>query len=164
MKYTLGLLIILVVSPAFAFKNEPNGFRGIKWGTDISVHKKEMTLHEAGSNTRYYLRKNDKGNIGSATISLLAYGYTKGKFTGVIMYTQGFYNQKGIIAAFQSQFGTGQIPYSVYDYVYWIGNKSRISISCDYNSLCSIIMFSSVHYAKDEKKEETKANQSGKDF
>jgi hypothetical protein len=37
MKQLLGIFVFFCsVSTVFAFQNEPDGFRGIKWGTDLS--------------------------------------------------------------------------------------------------------------------------------
>lgn len=36
------LLILLLCTSAFAMKNEPDGFRGIKWGDSVEQHKGEF--------------------------------------------------------------------------------------------------------------------------
>jgi len=73
------LVFLLIISvwvslPAFAFQNEPDGFRGIKWGTNIS-ELPDMSLSEDYGNSKFYLRKGEKLKIGDADIDRIGYGF-----------------------------------------------------------------------------------------
>jgi hypothetical protein len=56
--------------------NEPDNFRGIKWGADIR-DLPEMKLIEDDGNSKFYHRKNDKMKIGEADINEITYGFYK---------------------------------------------------------------------------------------
>lgn len=53
------LFISSFISNAFAFKNEPDNFRGIKWGTSIKDVANEMQVFEedGNGNQKFYYRK-----------------------------------------------------------------------------------------------------------
>ncbi len=81
----LAVLITFLAFPCFAFQNEPDGFRGIKWGDDIS-ERNDMAPHSAGADkTVSYIRTGDESFLGDVMLYLLAYDYWDGKFSGVSM-------------------------------------------------------------------------------
>jgi hypothetical protein len=45
---TACALLLFIPAVVLGFDNEPDGFRGIKWGTDISANASDMTLFEKG--------------------------------------------------------------------------------------------------------------------
>lgn len=68
------LIIVLVLSVgAFAFQNEPDGFRGLKWGDPPT---KEMTLfYQQGPSFASYVRSDDKLSIGDAKLTYISYHF-----------------------------------------------------------------------------------------
>jgi len=71
------ILIFLITGMGFAFQNEPDGFRGLKWG---DTPTEDMTfLYQSlaflGNGNSYY-RKDDKLNIGSAKLDRIFYRFT----------------------------------------------------------------------------------------
>jgi hypothetical protein len=108
----LGMLAFLLIVtacfaiPAFAFQNEPDGFRGVKWGTNINeLH--DMVLYQEDGDTKAYQRNNDKIKIGDAEISLVVYGFYKGRFYAVHIGFNGDSNFKKLKNTFFDQFGQG---------------------------------------------------------
>ncbi len=78
------LLSFALTSVAYSFENEPDGFRGIKWGTNIKdLH--DMTFSETNKSTHddIYERKGDSLKIGDAKLALIGYLFYEGKFWGV---------------------------------------------------------------------------------
>lgn len=69
-----ALIIVLVVSlGAFAFQNEPDGFRGLKWGdspTEDMVFK-----FEDSQLSHAYTRPTDKLSIGDAKFTYIDYSF-----------------------------------------------------------------------------------------
>ena len=61
----LALLVFLLIAsvsvtiPAFAFQNEPDGFRGINWGTNLTEFS-DTLLVESGKDSQYYMKKMTK--------------------------------------------------------------------------------------------------------
>ena len=155
----------LVISPVIAFQNEPDGFRGIKWGSDFSAHEKEMSLAEKGKSENYYLRKNDKMAIGGAELKYLVYGYWKGKFTSVFMLTTGASNKSALIRAFQTQFGSGVKPNQFLDEYVWRGAATSISLKCDaIGEKCQVFLFSTELLAKQNEENKKAAEKASGDF
>lgn len=78
-------LMLSLAAPCFGFQNEPDGFRGIKWGEDISS-RDDMDPHSAGADkTVSYTRNRDEVFLGGVMLSSLIYDYWDGKFSGVFM-------------------------------------------------------------------------------
>lgn len=83
-KLAVLLFLTLISSPAFVqpenFKPgaEPEGFRGIKWGTPISVLENMNQVWEEGD-LKYYERKGDVLEIGGAKLNRILYLFWQGK-------------------------------------------------------------------------------------
>jgi len=78
----IGFLI--VVSTGYAFQNEPDGFRGLKWGDPPG---EDMVYdHIDKSNVCWYTRKNDKG-IEGVQLRSICYLFYKDKFLEVWIQT-----------------------------------------------------------------------------
>ena len=72
-------LVILSTGTSYAFKNEPDGFRGIKWGTDINTLS-NMTVVNSDGDTHTYERTGDEMKIGNAELAVLTYFFGKENF------------------------------------------------------------------------------------
>ena len=57
---------------SFSFQNEPDGFRGIKWGTKIETLK-NMTKQGKEQTFALYERDNDKLQTGNVELKVLYY-------------------------------------------------------------------------------------------
>lgn len=92
----LFLLIVILLIPMIgnSFVNEPSGFNGIKWGTDLSSIKEMKVIIFNGSDIAY-IKDNDKFNIKGVTLDnyrgvSIIYGAYKGHFyQGAVMF-RGF--------------------------------------------------------------------------
>lgn len=76
-KVTVVLLVLVLVLAlsvgAFAFQNEPEGFRGIKWGGSPT---EEMVLsYQLGPSFASYVRPDDKLSIGDAKLARISYHF-----------------------------------------------------------------------------------------
>ena len=69
---------------ALAFKNEPDGFGGIQWGTNIDEID-DMHLIQDGVFLQLYSRLGDNQRIGSVQLSQLLYGFYGGRFSDVMI-------------------------------------------------------------------------------
>jgi hypothetical protein len=95
-KYPHMMFFLLVASflfsdSVFAFQNEPENFREIKWGTNIK-ELSEMGFFQEDGKFKIYKRKNDKMNIGDADIKMLSYGFYKDRFFSVTIQFDSFSN------------------------------------------------------------------------
>lgn len=159
------LLLLLTSMPTYAFYNEPDGFRDIKWGSMIDNHKSELTYVYSRDNKKYYLRKNDKLEIGGAKLKSIKYLFIDDKFSSVIISTEGLENQTPLIDALNTQFGEGFKANRYIESYLWSGDTSIIFISCKsiYNS-CMATIQSKISYDEQKEDKKLKAESSSKDF
>lgn len=156
------LVIVLNVSSALAFQNEPNGFRGIKWGSNISEHSSEMTLIEG---SKFYMRKNDKMSIGAAKLSAIIYMYYKERFQMVIIQSNGLGNKSNLLKTFRSQFGLPSKPNQFIEEYYWRGATTFISLKYNQFSKKCTATLASVALLREEQQAKAKAaSEAGSDF
>jgi hypothetical protein len=125
-----GSALLSVCAAAVAFQNEPDGFRGIKWETDISQNQDEMKLVKNAEGLDIYVRNGDKLSIGGAELRSIAYVYIGGKFAFVAMKTGGEEGNSALLRAFEAQFGPGERPNRYLDKFFWRGTVATISLAC----------------------------------
>jgi len=82
--FVMLLVLISASSLSYAFQNEPNMFRGIKWGTDIS-ELPQMTLVEDSGSIKVYEIKDCELSFGIFQLKCIMYVFIKGKFSGSIV-------------------------------------------------------------------------------
>lgn len=125
------MVFILPSSNALAsYPNEPDGFRGIKWGTDITDLKDKMRLTETGVSTELvsYERVNDTLVIGTAQVSSIRYTFWLGKFSHTVIKTTGYTNWLEVKKALESTFGLAK---QSNNYYYWLGDSTSILTQYD---------------------------------
>ncbi|GMR20562.1 MAG: hypothetical protein BMS9Abin36_1158 [Gammaproteobacteria bacterium] len=149
---------------ALAFKNEPLGFRGAKWGMNISSNP-QMILKSSKKYEKVYIRKDDKLSIGNAKLKRLVYFTYKDKFSSVLITTKGIANRRALIDAFQANFGKGYKPNKYINEYLWEGSTSTVFITCNsFNKTCTATIGSTLiaNKKKNDAKEAAKA--AGSDF
>jgi hypothetical protein len=152
------LTILSLNSVAFASENEPEGFRGIKWGTAFSKHSTEMVLKEKN----IYTRKGDQMTIGGAKLKELSYFYYKGQFSGVFVETVGIQNEQALIAALRAQFGAPSQPNQFMEQYLWDGAITSIVASCSSVTHVCGVLFQSQELSKVETADKQKIAEKGK--
>jgi len=116
----LLIISVCVAIPVFAFQNEPDGFRGIKWGTNIS-QLPDMGLTEDDGGTKYYVKNNDKMKIGDADINQLVYGFYKNRFCVVAIVFDGYSNFSKIKETLVNEYGKPDQPNELMAKYAWYG-------------------------------------------
>ncbi len=134
----LMTLIILSTGASYAFKNEPDGFRGIKWGTNINTLN-NMTVVESVGDTHVCKRIGDEMKIGNAELTSLTYFFWKGKLLGIAINTKGYTNWSAFRNAVFEKFGKGHQENRYIEYYIW-GSFSRgtSAMSLEYNEFSEI--------------------------
>jgi hypothetical protein len=82
-----------------SFQNEPDGFRGIKWGVDLSKVKDMVYIgfDSAGTGNKLYKKKNEDMKFGAASLKYFIYHCTPNdKYYLVQMITAGFLNYSNL--------------------------------------------------------------------
>jgi hypothetical protein len=113
MKKTIGSLIILsLLSVSVYAETDPNrweGFRGLKWATDIKdVNDPNMTLIEVRNGVQIYIRSNDKLSFGDAQLENINYGFYKDRFFTLGIKAKGDTNFIALKDAVFAYYGQGK--------------------------------------------------------
>jgi hypothetical protein len=127
----------LSLSSVLAFRNEPNGFRDIKWGTRIDDLGNMKLQHEYDDGVAIYSRKGERlsvrkvGSIGIVCLREVKYFFYNDKFyKAIVEYDDGKASE--IRKVLDSKYGnpsrrdTGQNSFVSSDNSYWNGNKVDI--------------------------------------
>lgn len=89
----------------FAYQNEPDGFRSMKWGTSFNEFK-NMKLKESANGFKTYTKTNDELKIGDVPLKFIEYDFWNNKFQGVtIRVANGDSNFRQIVKMFKIKFG-----------------------------------------------------------
>lgn len=123
----LFAVAVLAPSLTFAFRNEPDGFRGIKWGTEIA-QVPDMVLDKGAGDLKWYRRKSDKLKIGDADVDYIVYGFYKNEFLSVLIGYKGFRNFTELKAILFHQYGEGRKLGQSLEQYWWLGNNVSIKL------------------------------------
>jgi len=159
-KIITGIVVLLVLAlsvGAFAFQNEPDGFRGLKWG-DPPSEDMEYLGDVFGKG---YTLPNDKMFIGSAKLYMIVYLFYESRFFAVGLYYSGEENYDLLETICKERYGEEELEEGFYEFN-WRGQKSFITLHYDiaeeegFLSLASTVI--SLEKTKaDNKKEAEKA-------
>jgi len=129
------ILFIITSTVSFAFQNEPDGFRGIKWGTDIGDLPRMEYLRDYITDfggIKIYINKEDELKIGDAAVSEIKYYFWKNKFYKVSASTNDLLNSGTLQHSCIDNFGD-QVDFVASAYV-WRGLVTKIMVTNpDYN-------------------------------
>ena len=114
------------VSSEFKPGSEPDGFRGIMWGTDISTLKGMELIKDDGPE-KYYRKKDDNMTIGASQLSEITYGFKDGKFENLIIHTKGYVNYGHLKDACFEKYGKG-VKTETGESFAWVGNKTWVKL------------------------------------
>jgi hypothetical protein len=150
--YIISIVVLIstsLVSPlSFAFENEPDNFRGIKWGTNISeLH--DMILIRTDGNNEFYKRTNDKLKIGDGNLISITYSFYEGRFYCVYFEFKDMTNFSQIKATLEHLYGDSFKSHKYKDGYWW--NSNTLVIMLAYNEISN--MGDAVYYFMPIKKE-----------
>src|SRR5215471_8841101 len=159
---------ILLPTSAIAFQNEPEGFRGIAWGTPLSAVQNQLRPLGAtpAGQDQAYVRIGDNMTIGGAALEKILYKFHHSGFSEAFIVAQkGPGNGAAMIAAFQAQFGEGRRPHRSSDDYIWEGATSTIFLTCHGGSHpCLAFMQSTAALAQQNAERAAVAVRAKKDF
>jgi hypothetical protein len=105
----LAVLILFLLSKALlplAVCAEPDGFRGIKWGTNFkSLTNMDYIRTQDSSGIMYYARGGDELKKGGAILNKIEYGFINDKFVDVAIEATGKSNCKALKDQSIEEFG-----------------------------------------------------------
>jgi hypothetical protein len=161
----LGIVLVCAASSfAKEFKpgSEPDGFRGIKWGTTLSSLSGMQYLRTDPSfgGIKIYLRKGDELTIGGANLKRIEYDFWKDKFYGVIVRTEDQENFDALKAAVFEKFGEGSQSNEFLEDYAWSGGQTRMNLNYNKISKKGILFVGSTEIQKQiEAKDKQKAKE-----
>ncbi len=132
----------------FKSGSEPDGFRGIKWGTDILKDPDLQVYSKIGNSEIRYQKVNENLNIGDANVAYIHYrARPDGSFLGVDILAEGEDNWKKIREYIVDKFGP---YYSIYlhkhqELLLW-GSKTVLVTLANYHSSKSQITLLGIMY------------------
>jgi hypothetical protein len=138
-------ILLLLPSSILAFQNEPDGFRGIKWGTDIAALS-GMTYESTDPSwggVKKYSRKGETLSIGAAKLTTIHYCFWRDKLSSIEIKYKGYDNWTGLKNVLIEKFGMGGKPNRYMEHYIWFGPIT--AISAEYKELRRsglVIMFS----------------------
>jgi len=166
MKKMIVVMIVLIVSASACLASgDIDGFRGIKWGTDIS---KMPGFKKVGTDPSYggidiFSRSKDSMSIGAAKLDSIQYGSWHGKFCNLSIKTTGYVNYQALLAASKEKFGDPSQPNQYIEKYYW--DSDSAAMLADYNQFShkgNIYMFSK-EISKEQKEYDNAKAQEGAD-
>jgi hypothetical protein len=126
-------LVVGLVGTVHAFSNEPEDFRGIKWGTHISKLN-DLYFVEPSVTWMLYQRKNENLKMDETTLELIQYYFYKDRFHSVRARYVGEQNLLDLKKTLSRDYGRGIKHVKGYSVEYqWRGPK--VYINLEYNNL-----------------------------
>lgn len=91
-----------------AFPYQPDGFRGMKWGTRVE-NLKHLDLLEQAGGFEVYAKTDDKLSIGEVGLKKIVYMFYKGTFAGLVIEYESASNYRIIQRTLADVYGPGQV-------------------------------------------------------
>ncbi len=91
-------------SPMY-YRGEPDGFRGIKWGTNISEVKDMVLIAEPYEDAKVYKKRNEDLSAWGVGFDNIEYTFDKGKFSDLTAKTKGAQKWEALKASLFKNYG-----------------------------------------------------------
>ena len=155
-KWSIILVIVVGIfsctqksTSGFKPNSEPDGFAGIKWGTEFSEVKSNMVESRNVINPTepdvkikiYYTPKGDNLKMGEAQLDKIEYGFWKGKFAEVQITATGPENFNYLKKVLFEKYGTVDKP--IQGLYPWNGSVTRMALRYDEPTKTSSLTISS---------------------
>jgi hypothetical protein len=127
----LVLLFFMLSVRAYALENEPDGFRGIKWGMDISKLEDLRHLSTMGSGAMLYKRLDDVLEMDGAKLEKIDYCFWGNKFCAVYIHAKGYSNWTALKRTCFRKFGACTMADDFLDIYDWDGETTVILLKYD---------------------------------
>lgn len=121
----VAILVMGLVSleMAFAFQNEPEGFRGLKWGDPPGEDMIDERKHKDNADWVWYDRSEEFLQVGKATLWSISYGFYKGKFFYVSILTAHDYEHLKDVLILKFGRGVWKPPVTS-----WFGDTTTVKL------------------------------------
>lgn len=122
---TSGFALAQDTPLSFEPGSEPDGFRGIKLGAELSTlqgmkHRRTDASH---GGIEFYSTEEDSLIIGGGPLESIQYGFWKGRLYVVMITTKGLANWNALKEAVFDKFGTGAQAFKAVESYLWEGEN-----------------------------------------
>ena len=171
MKRMLIVVLSCLLISSFAFAEwgigekpgtEPDGFRGIKWGTSIDnlAGMKHLRTYPGFEGILIYTKKDEDLRIGTANLKEVHYHFWQGKFFSVWIYTVGSVNWPGLKEATFEKFGAGYQDNEDIENFVWGGPQTMMTLKySEITEKGALFIFSIVIYEQQKAWRKRKARE-----
>lgn len=128
---------VFLSATALAYPNEPDGFRGLTWGTPLERVKDSMVFQYTDGSfggVDKYTRIDDELSIGAAKLKKIEYGFWQNKLSSVNIEFEGYNNWANLYQSVVARFGEGLRPNRYMDKYAWLAS-SKASILLEYSDI-----------------------------
>jgi len=121
-------LIALISVSASAFRNEPDGYGGIAWGTSISAVKgmKMVGARPGFPDKKIYVRPGDALRFGHVDLEGIEYEFLRGKFRSATLKVKDLARYMALKKEAFRRFGYGRELHPFAERYFWEGETSKI--------------------------------------
>lgn len=160
--YLTGSLTFSQSLSSFKPLSEPDGFRGIKWGTDLSNLSDMFQIEIEANNEKVCTRKGDELRIGKAKLERIEYVFWMNKFYEVYIILRGTQNWnyfketifetfgKGVSLAEMGKIIGAEEQKEIENY-YWSGRKTSMMLNYGRDKQLGDLLMGSL-FIKEQKK------------
>lgn len=124
--------IIFAENSSFNFKagSEPDGFRDIKWETNLKIlpGMRHVGAHLSYKGVEKYVKPGDDLTIGGAKLEKIEYLFWREKFFAVEIHTKGFSKFDILKKVVFEKFGRGDQPNKSLERYIWKGSKTGMRL------------------------------------
>ena len=121
------VLVLALASVGMAFQNEPDGFRGLKWGDPPG---EDMEFSRTAEEITFYTRSGEKLQIGDVSLDSVSYSFIEGRFILAGVKFSGKENYKSLATILETRYGE-PTEKGVFDKLSWYGGKVMIYLFYD---------------------------------
>ncbi|HSN04548.1 MAG TPA: hypothetical protein VLS44_06160 [Nitrospira sp.] len=144
---TAALLLPAALALAVPIVNDPNGFEGIPWGTELGESDRLGRVEDAGA-LQSFEQKSGTPALGTIPVDVLRYTTFEGKFGRVLIRYHGKETHEQILTYLQSKYGPldrtpGQISVGPIRVYAWHGFDTEITLRFESRVEQGVIFFES---------------------
>jgi hypothetical protein len=131
LRSSIFILVLILTQPASgSFQNEPDDFRGIKWGKE-SYELQGFTKVSTQGSLDYYTKNNEEMTIGDARLEMVIYVFYENKFCGAVLNFKSPPNFKILKTMLFDRYGKGRQPNKYAEQYRWSGKKVIVTLEYD---------------------------------
>ncbi len=113
--------------------SEPDGFGGVKWGSEVSTQNGMLhyRFDPSHGGIEFFIKPSEPFRLGNAKLATVQYGFWKGKFYVGMVTMNGLSNWSAVKAAVFEKYGTGAKPFSNKEEYIWFGDDAVMALRYD---------------------------------